>query len=69
MEHFISLGSNEDRLEINPDHITGYRFQGTGVTLYLLNGQSLALTAEEANRFKEVVEKTREKRKIGLSPF
>ena len=69
MEHFISLGADDHRFELNPDHITAFRIDGSEVTLYLLNGQCLALTSEESKKFIELFNKGREKKKIGLSPY
>jgi hypothetical protein len=68
MEHFLNLGSEEHRLDINPDHISAFRIERGEATLYLLSGEVMALTAEESKRFIEIVDKTKVKRKIGLGP-
>lgn len=69
MEHFLSLGTEDRRFELNPDHISGFRIEREEVTLYLLNGQAFALTAEESKKFIEFLNKSRQKKRIGLSPY
>jgi hypothetical protein len=68
MEHFLALGSEDHRLDVNPDHISAFRIEKNEATVYLLSGEVMALTAEESKRFIDIVNKTKEKRKIGLGP-